>query len=205
MPRHNPALRFAIRLVVIYVLLVMPWPGVGSGFSALYRSAINSLAWVLGLGDHLHVSVPPDQHPRGDAELATINPATGQRLRIEHGSRDWGYMPLAASLALVLAVPAPWPRRLRAAVFLTVLTLLSVALRIAIAALYGLGSVGVINLGEAMRKGIGQVMLAFSATPVNSFVVPIMLWLLVLHWTYDWTQWNASRDYEFDLTTQTKQ
>jgi len=193
MARHDLALRFSIRLVLIYVLLVMPWPGVGPGFAAVYRGTVNSLAWVFRLDRHLHVSSTPDQASRGDTVLATTNPQTEARIRIEHGSRDWGYLPLAASLALVLAVPSPWPRRIRAGVLLMVLTLLFVGLRIAIAALYGLSSVGVVALGEGMRKWIGQLMLAFSATPVNSFVAPILLWLLVLYWTYDWSNVFASR------------
>ncbi len=176
---------FAIRLAVVYVFLVLPWPKADSGFGAIYRGAVNVMLGSLRLESYLHLSEPPTHHPRGDVEIAAMNPQTGQRLRIEYGSRDWAFLPLAAGLALTLAVPPPWPGRVRSAFVLMGLIVLFIILRIAVASAYGLGTVGVFSISPASLKALGNFMLGFSATPIPSFVVPVILWLLVLYRSFD--------------------
>jgi hypothetical protein len=188
MLRRDWVRTFVIRLAIVYVLLVLPWPGINSGFSTLYRSSSNLLFGVAGLGEYFHTGVPAVQHPRGDVELAVTNPQTGARLRIEYGSRDWAYLSLAAGLALTLAVPSPWPGRLRSGILLMGLILLFVLARIAVAGIYGLGSLGAIRMSPAALKALGNFMLGFSATPISSFVVPVLLWLLV---NYRWFEFGS--------------
>jgi hypothetical protein len=180
MLRRDWVRTFGIRLAIVYVLLVLPWPGINSGFSALYRGSANLLFGIAGLENYFHMGVPAVQHPRGDVELVASNPQTGARLRIEYGSRDWAFLSLAAGLALTLAVPSPWPGRLRSGVLLMGLMLLFLVVRIAVAGIYGLGSVGAISMSPVALKLMGNFMLAFSATPISSFVVPVLLWLLVI-------------------------
>ncbi len=184
---------FAIRLAVVYLLLVIPWPKTDVAFSAIYRGSANTLISALGLGDYLDLHPSPNHHPRGDIELTTTNPQTGKLLRIEYGSRDWGYLPLAAGLALLLAVPPPWPGRVRSGIVLVGLIILFLLARIAVAGLYGLGSVGVIAFGARSLEALGNLMLAFSATPVLTYVVPVLLWLLTLY-----------RSFGFDFGASTK-
>lgn len=176
---------FAIRLAIVYVLLVLPWPGVAKGFSTLYRGSANLLFGAVGLEEYFSMGIPAVPHPRGDVELAATNPQTRGRLRIEYGSRDWAFLSLAAGLALTLAVPSPWPGRLRSGVVLMGLIVLFVVVRIAVACIYGLGSVGAIGMNPGTLKVIGNVMLGFSATPIASFVVPVLLWLLVIYRWFD--------------------
>lgn len=185
MIRRDWGRTFGIRLAIAYVLLVIPWPGVNKGFSALYRGSTNAVIGVVGLAEYLHMGAPAILHPRGDAELAVTNPQTGARVRIEHGSRDWAYLSLAAGLALWLAIPPPWPSRLRSGMLLMGLIVLFVVLRIAVASVYGMGTMGVISMSPSVLKTMGNFMLAFSGTPVPSFVVPVILWLLVLYRSFD--------------------
>ena len=185
MLRRDWVRTFGIRLAIAYVLLVIPWPGVAGGFSALYRGSANILFGAMGLDQYLSMGEPAVHHPRGDAELAVTNPQTGARVRIEHGSRDWAYLSLAAGLALLLAIPPPWPSRMRSGVLLMGMIVLFVTLRIAVASFYGLARMGVISISPEALKVMGNFMLAFSATPVASFVVPVILWLLVLYRSFD--------------------
>lgn len=181
MIRRETVRSFALRLAVIYLLLVIPWPKTDVAFSAIYQGSANLLIAALGLGDYLNLHPSPNHHPRGDIEFTTTNPQTGKLLRIEYGSRDWGYLPLAAGLALLLAVPPPWPGRVRSGIVLIGLIILFLLARIAVAGVYGLGSVGVIAFDVRTLEALGNLMLAFSATPVLTYVVPVLLWLLTLY------------------------
>lgn len=177
---------FGIRLAISYLLLVLPWPGWGAAFSMAYRGASNFAFRVTGVGEYLYMGVPAVFHPRGDVEMAMKNPSTGQVVRMEFSSRDWAYLSMAASVALILAIPGRWPKRYAAGGILILLTSAFCGLRIVMGAIYGLTSVGVFNASEGTRRILGSIMMGFSATPINSFVVPILLWLVVLYWTYDW-------------------
>lgn len=177
---------FGIRLAISYLLLVLPWPGVGQGFSAIYRGTSNSIFRMIGLEDYVRLDTPAKFHPRGDVEMVLHNPHTGNILRMEYSSRDWAYLSIAASLALIIAVPRPWPTRFSAGGLLLTLTLLFVGLRVAVGAFYGLASLHAFSASDGIRRVAGFVLMSFSATPINSFVIPILLWLLVLYWTYDW-------------------
>lgn len=175
---------FTVRLAIAYLVLVIPWPGVDRAFSSLYRGSTNALINTVGLGEYLHLQSPKISHPRGDAELAITKPSVG-RLRIEHGSRDWGFLPLAAGLALIFAIPSPWPGRFRSGLLLMVLIVLFVVFRIALASVYGLGQVQVLSIGPKALEALGSFMMGFAATPVASFVVPVILWLFVLYRSFD--------------------
>lgn len=184
MPRGDWVRSFTVRLAIGYLVLVVPWPGVDRAFSSLYRGTTNALISAVGLGEYLHLQTPKISHPRGDVELAITKPSVG-RLRIEHGSRDWGFLPLAAGLALIMAIPSPWPGRLRSGSLLLVLIAMFVVFRVAIASVYGLCQVQVFTLGPSAAKALSSFMMGFSATPVASYVVPVILWLVVLSRSFD--------------------
>jgi hypothetical protein len=182
--RGDWARAFAIRLAIAYVLLVMPWPGVEKGFSSLFRVTTNALFTAVGLGDYLELIVSASNHPRGDVVLASTKPTVG-RLRMEFGSRDWAYLPLAAGLALIFAVPSPCPGRGRSGFLLMFLIVVFILLRIAVASVYGLGRVGVLSIDPGSLDALGSFMLGFAGTPVVSFAVPVILWLMVLYRSFD--------------------
>lgn len=185
MLRPDWARWFAIRLAVVYVLLVLPWPGVNIGFSSLYRRAANAAFGVMGVKEYLSMDVPSGHHPHEDVELAISNLQTGKRGEVGFFARDWAFLPLAVGIALTLAVPPPWPGRVRSGLILLGLIVLFVYLRIAVASVYGLCAVGVFPISPAALNILYSVMLGFSATPVVSFVVPVILWLLVLNRHFD--------------------
>ena len=198
MLRRDWVRSFGIRLAIVYALLVIPWPGVEAGFSALYRGTTNALFTTVGLEKYLRLDVPAVYYPRGDVELTITNPQTQGRLRIEHGSRDWGFLPLAAGLALTLAIPPPWSGRVRSGIVLMGLIFLFVILRIGVASVYGLGSVRVVSMGPAVLKAIGSFMMGFSATPITSFVVPVILWLLMLYRSFDFGPPRKADDHQVE-------
>jgi len=180
MPPRSWAVRFAVRLAVAYCVLIAPWPGIDHAFGAAYRATGNGVSRLLGLCDYVEMGVPAVVVPRGDVEIIATNPQTGRRLRIEHGSRDWAYLPLAAGLSLVLAIPAPWPRRLRALGVLLVCISFFVLMRVALASFYGLAALQVFSFSSQALDAIGKLMVGFCATPIASYVVPVIVWLVVL-------------------------
>lgn len=178
-------LRFALRLAVVYTILIIPWPGSRTAFREAYRAASTTVSKVVGLGDYLAMVGPAVVSTKGDVAWAVTNPQTGLRVRIEHGSRDWAYLPIAAAMALGLAVPSPWPGRWKALVVLGISIAAFLLIRLAVAAIYGLASVQVFSVSPSSLDWIGKVFMGVCATPVASYVVPVILWLMVMYRYHD--------------------
>lgn len=178
-------LRFALRLAVVYTILIIPWPGSRTVFREAYRAVSTTVSKVVGLGDYLAMVEPAVFSPKGDVAWAATNPQTGLRVRIEHGSRDWAFLPIAAAMALGLAVPPPWPGRGKALVVLGVSIAAFLLVRLAIAAIYGLASVQVFAVSPSTLDRISKVFMGVCATPIASYVVPVILWLFVMYRYHD--------------------
>lgn len=121
-PEHRslPWLRFAALAALLYLAFILPWPGAhdayARGFCAFARLVCAENAGPRVLRFNV---VPPDQRNRGlDTSVTIANRAlldargTAPAVRLDLDSRGIGFLPTALTLALVLATPLPWPRRL---------------------------------------------------------------------------------------------
>jgi|CXWL01.1.fsa_nt_gi hypothetical protein len=191
MLRRELARSFAVRLMITYLLLVIPWPGVTSGYGSAFRWTSNVILSTVGLSQLAHMEAPATTQPTWDVEMVMKHPQTGKSWRMEFGSRAWGYLPTAAALALVLAVPTPWSRRFLGIILILVLIHAFIAIRIVVALVYGFSFGGVISVSPGWLKTFEIALLAVSGTPIMSYAVPVILWLLVLYWTYSWRLVNS--------------
>ena len=99
------------------------------------------------------------------------------------GSWQVGYRPTAFVLALVLATPIPWPRRLRAFLWALLAINAYVALRLVLTLLMGFseeGTVTLFSLGPHTRKALefiaGFVVLEFE----GDLILPAAIWFLTM-------------------------
>jgi hypothetical protein len=122
---------------------------------------------------------PAEEHAAWDVEMHMKNPGKPQRWHVEYSSRGWGYLPTAAIVALIVATPLPWSRRWIALAAGLVLVHIFIALRIAALLLYGMYWGGAIQLSEMQAKAAEVILHGFSNSPVATFVVPVVIWLLV--------------------------
>lgn len=179
MPALSPAWRFSLRLLLVYGLLVIPWPGLKSGYGSLFRTCGNESLQALGFRGIVEFRPPAEYHAAWDIEMHMKNPSTRQQWFVEYSSRGWGYLPMAAIVALIVATPLAWSRRWISLAAGLVLVHLFIALRIAAVVLYGMYWGGAIQLGEMQAKAAEVVLHGFSNSPVTTFVAPVVIWLLV--------------------------
>ena len=179
MPAPSTALRFALRLLLVYGLLITPWSGLKSGYGSLFRASGNGLLKAFGFRGIVELGSPAQEHAAWDVEMHMRNPGKPQRWHGEYSSRGWGYLPTAAVVALIVATPLAWSRRWMALAAGLALVHIFIALRIAAAVLYGMYWGGAIRLSMVEAKAAEVVLHGFSNSPVTTFVVPVVIWLLV--------------------------
>jgi hypothetical protein len=172
-------LHFSLRLLLCYAVLIFPWPGLKQAYGALFRSAANAV--VSPLVSTGKVEFVPAQVPNEawDLEMRMSVPSSSRSWHAEYSSRAWGYLPTAAVIALIVATPIPWRRRIIALASGLLLIHVFIALRVAIAIAYGFswGTDG--EVGILPRAVIEVLLQTVSASPVTSFVAPILVWVLV--------------------------
>lgn len=179
MPAPSTALRFALRLLLVYGLFITPWPGLKSGYGSLFRTCGNGLLHASGFRGIVEFRPPTEYHVDWDVEMHMKNPKTQERWHVEYSSRGWGYLPTAAFVALILATPLAWSRRWIALTMGLVFVHLFIALRVGSVLLYGMYWGGAIQLGEVQAKAAYVMLEGFSNSPVATFVVPVVIWLMV--------------------------
>src|ERR1700691_4220876 len=118
MPGRRPILRFVAAFALVYGVLIAPWPG----WNAAYGSGFRRMAQAC-LGVTVPTAVRFQATPGGgplDTEIVAFNPAQvdaqgrvkARLLRLD--TRGVGWIPTAFLVALILASPVTWSRRLRA-------------------------------------------------------------------------------------------
>lgn len=108
--------KFIVLVLVIYILLAVPWPGVRQAYSAAYRVTAD---WVLGVSTpHFLIYVRPLREDEGDGDadvkLGVWDRQVQSGQRVLLSTRLTGYLPTAEILALVLATSLPWSRKWKA-------------------------------------------------------------------------------------------
>jgi hypothetical protein len=116
---HNPAIGFLCRFVLIYGLLILPWPG----WNGVYSHYFQALGRVAFSRDHDRcIILFQDYHTQQgysplDTKMVMGNRDTidsngrGLSSTIDLDTRSIGWIPTALTAALILATPVPWRRR----------------------------------------------------------------------------------------------
>ncbi len=109
--RSRSILGFSARLIVVYGLLLAPWPGINSSIASLYCSCGNA---VFGsVAREGVVLFHPIKTPTAtiDTHIHVRNLRTDGDYTVGVRGRNEAYLPLAVFVALALATPMPWRRR----------------------------------------------------------------------------------------------
>lgn len=115
-PRH--LVRFLLGLAVVYGLLLVPWPGLRSG----YCTWLCGLARTVFSHEHGRLLVRFEPDPPGPGHPLDTRITVADRARIAAdgtvparvlGLDSWGFgwVPTALLVALIVATPVPWRRR----------------------------------------------------------------------------------------------
>lgn len=135
--------KFLCLFVVVYGILVSPWPGFDRAYAMFYREALVFLSGSLaGNGSvRLERSVEPEYDIRivfyDSSQLGPDGEATGIGF-FGQNSRQDAYVFVAFAVALVLATPLPWKRKTWAMVWTIAAVHLFISFKLGIWILYGL-------------------------------------------------------------------
>jgi hypothetical protein len=182
---RNTIARFFLA-VGIYVLLVLPWPGVGELYRDAYCAVGSTLFPRFGSEGIVRFEAIPGVKPGGhnDDTLAVL----GRRKAVGAGKVKipaWrvGYVPMAELAALVLATPIVWSRKWRALCWGLVLVNLFVVARLALLLYYWYyvyeSPLRVRDPGPVLGKVVTFSYEFFFVSPACSFLIPAFVWLLV--------------------------
>jgi len=189
--RRSSILAFLGRLIVLYGLLIAPWPGVESGFLSVYCACASAVFGSMVRGGA--VTLYPAESPTVsyDGFLRVTNRRTGGAYILGVHSRTEAYLPLAVFIALAMATSLPWRRR-----FASLLFGLPVVLMII------LGRHIVMVLFECARPSVGLLVPAYpwdvvlttgmglaASDVVTSMAASFLVWLVVCLRPRDWESW----------------
>ncbi len=201
--------RFFLVVLLVYAVLMAPWPGLQRGYAYLFRAGGNAFfshSFWFSAGKvrflDLHSSdlvadfnavipgkLPPGFEPPGlqgvkDTLMVLMNrrvPASIGQLRTS--SRYVGYGPTAVLIALVVATSLPWSRRGWALLWGWLLIQVFIAFRLTLTlTANGFAAekdYALFHPNDFWRGVLTRVESIFSDDPTVSFVVPAVVWLLV--------------------------
>jgi len=202
LPR-NPIWRFVLTFCVLYALGAAPWPGLQACYSAAYRGVGNALFGEFGkrvVDETGHVVRPgrvsfheaPNPDRTSDTIISTQRVGRPEIGDADHSPRLAGYLPTIEFMALALATPIAWRRRLVGLAVGTLLMQFFVVFRVLIALLYWFSTPGMpwrlYEWRPLVWKTLTLAQEAINVAPVASFVVPALLWLILLFRPADWTE-----------------
>jgi hypothetical protein len=179
MPRRRPILRFLAAFALVYGVLIAPWPGWNAAYGAGFRRMAQAC-----LGASEPTAVRFQATPGGgplDMEIVVFNPTQADAqgrvktrlLRLD--TRGVGWIPTAFLVALVIASPVTWCRRLRA----LALGLVALDLYLLLAVRVYIWNATLSNAPETLKAIASGLVETMVVQLGPSFVVPAILWLLV--------------------------
>lgn len=188
--------RFLVGVLVLFGLLTAPWPGWNRGYSQ----------WLGVVGTATFSLVPARwsvsfaAQPRTAARPLDLRVTVGNReqlgpdgrtpgITLELDARGIGWVPTATFLALVLATPVAWPRRLFALVTGLALMHLFLALTLAVHVLHLTAKQEMLHLlsvSPKMQMVLGAVDYTLVIQMGTGFAMALVLWVVTLFRREDW-------------------
>jgi hypothetical protein len=184
--RYAPVLWFALRFVVIFGLLIAPWPGWNQAYARYFQSFGQWAFDASGDSGRKVIFAPaggaiPDLDTRVTLENTALANSSGQipARGTELDSRSIGWVPTALTIALVLASPVPWGRRLGA--LAAGLALIHVFIYVSLLSWVWNESteVSLLSLSTFWKQALDELTYALINQLGCSFSIPVVIWILV--------------------------
>jgi hypothetical protein len=175
------------RFIVIFGLLVLPWPG----WNAIYGSYFRALGQAVFSrpDDQRVVLFEPHQMQHGfsslDTQMTLGNRALadssgkGRAEIVDLDSRSMGWMPTALTMALILATPVPWRQRAWALLWGLLLIHAFILFTLQVCLWDESSAVSLIELSPFWQLIVDELQYTLITQLGASFSVPILIWILV--------------------------
>jgi len=189
--------RVAVSLAVFLALLVVgawPWPAIQRGFSAVYCPIANLVIapQTFGRGAHARLRPLPEivrgQNDNVTADAALVVSVAGYQGDLEMGvsvRRD-AYLPLWILLALLIAAPLPFARRMKAVAIgiplMTALNLAALELLVTWTFAFQLRGIYPADTSSVWRRLVDLAYGAVLTPPGNRFIAPLVVGAVLIAW-----------------------
>lgn len=178
MPSRNRIIPFFVLAFVINGVLLIPWPGLASGYRSLVCATGNLFFRRIG---EAFISFEPMKEVslEKDIEITLNNPVRGKG-KMSLSARRM-YLPTAFVASLILAAPIPWRRKVIA--LFVGLALFNVYLwfTVWLKLIYGLSEprgLDVITLAPSLRKFVLILITILSKSPVTAYIVSLLVFVV---------------------------
>ena len=189
MVHRNLVLGFVVRAMIVYGVLVAPWPGLREGYANGFRFAAGMAFGHFGR-DGLVSFHPLSGNDSGmDTQIRLGKRGEPYIGPIKHNTRIADYLPTSCVIALVIATPIPWSRRWKALLWGLVCVHAFIALRMTLNLVrwYCEDRVwSLYDVGPFTHKVLIWTWELVIGTPTASFVAPFFIWLIVTFLRSDW-------------------
>ncbi len=200
----KPVGGFCARFLVVFALLMVPWPGLKEGYATLLRVGGSFVFTSFGSDDIVRffpsATVTPDDVPPG---YQLPDPGRGLDIHIKLRSRrapihaglihtnsqTFGYLPTAFLISLIVATPIPWSRRWRALVWGLVLVNALVLLKFVLWLFYAFSQnnpIALFALDPFSRRVVHHMYQFLVVGVAGAYILPLPIWVLVSFRREDW-------------------
>jgi hypothetical protein len=176
-----------LRFVVIFGLLVIPWPGWNEFYSSYFR-ALGQAAFSRQ-DDQRVVLFQPHHVQHGFSSLDTDmtlgnsaladNAGNGLAETLTLDTRSIGWMPTALTMALILATPVPWKQRGWALLWGFVLIHAFILFSLQVWIWDESPALSLMTMPSFLQSILDKMEYALITQMGVSFSVPILIWILV--------------------------
>lgn len=104
-------LGFLVRFLLLYIVLILPWPAIVDAYADGYRYVFNGVAADLSLDHQIWLRPNPLKNPANDSQIMRSEGGE-EAWAFAHSTRYPGYATTAFLTALILATPTAWAHRL---------------------------------------------------------------------------------------------
>lgn len=179
MPSRRTLLLFFVLVGIIYGLLLIPWPGVLTGYRKAFAAAGNIFFRTIG---SVLITFEPMDAPTldKDTEVTLRNQATGAQGILQLNARRL-YLPTAFTTSLILAAPIGWRRKLAAVAMGLALISVYLGFTVWLKLVFAISEprgLAAISLGPFVRKSIMILITILSKSPVTSYIVSLLVFVL---------------------------
>ena len=182
MLRPRQILSFAVLALVLYAVLVAPWPGVREGYASAYRGTMNTLFGAFGSTGRVRFEPREGADKNVDTRLVIRSIATPLQGKVDHNTYITGYLPTVQVIVLVLATPIVWSRRWRALLVGLGLVHVFIFLRVLLTLVRWFSEDqpwALFHPGPWVRAILMGTFEFVAVAPESSFIVPALIWILV--------------------------
>lgn len=182
--RHVVA-AFFIKLCVIYGVWLAAWPWTQNVYRAFFRQVGQSLLHKVGNTGRVKFTNMDQVERERDTLMILENTAfTKQHEENPVSARYLGYLPTGFTIALVLATPTPWHRRLWSLFLGVILIQLFITFQLWLGVLWRFSgpatdSFFIYHPGTFWRGALDVLRKVLAMSPVTAYIAPVFIWLLV--------------------------